>query len=185
MDELERNAEELTLVPNPKQSDGRTGAWCWYPDEAITEIVPDGGSKALRFRSIGHKEWSGIAIAFLNASGAGSCYDASACQGIEFRIRGAVKSEKNANRVDASLVTAETQAQKFGGDLVGEGAHFFKTIQLSAEWQVVRLRWSELSVPNWGDTTKLTAPAVTKLQAISFSPLEEIADIFIDDSALF
>ena len=67
--------------------------------------------------------------------------------------------EINGN-VIVSLVTAETQTQKYGGDLAGEGGHFNKLVPVTAAWQTVSIPWSELAKPTWGATMTLPAVAV-------------------------
>ena len=76
---------------------------------------------------------AGVVLAFLGGSGAGSCYDASAYRGFRFKIRGTTTSNDPAARdkVVISLVTAETQSLRYGGDLRGSGGHFHLEVPIS------------------------------------------------------
>jgi hypothetical protein len=132
--------------------------------------------------------WAGVTLAFLGGNGAGACYDASAYKGIKFRIRGNVTTPDMFNgTVFVSLVTAETQTQKYGGDLKGEGGHFNKQIKITADWQTVMIPWTDLAKPTWGDTANLAQPALGKMQAIDWgvSNTASTFDYDLDDIELF
>ncbi|HXU83135.1 MAG TPA: polysaccharide deacetylase family protein, partial [Polyangia bacterium] len=188
MDDLERAAEFLQTLPNPRQADGRTGSWSNYPGNALIELKSDLGNRMLRFHGSNLNAWAGVTLAFLGGNGAGACYDASAYKGIKFRIRGNVTTPDMFNgTVFVSLVTAETQTQKYGGDLKGEGGHFNKQIKITADWQTVMIPWTDLAKPTWGDTANLTQPALGKMQAIDWgvSNTASTFDYDLDDIELF
>jgi hypothetical protein len=196
MDTLERAPVQLQLLPNPMQRDGRTGSWSWYPQTASAGIftdgpMADGKNRAMRFAGMGLANWAGVTLAFLGGNGAGSCYDATAYKGLRFRIKGAVNAPNDAmlnGKVVVSLVTAETQAQRYGGDLKAtEGGHFNFIIPVSAEWATFSIPWEMFNRPTHGATTALTAPALTKLQAVDWgvSNLAATFEILIDDIELF
>jgi hypothetical protein len=86
-----------------------------------------------------------------------------------------------------SLVTAETQTQKYGGDLAGEGGHFNKLVPVTAAWQTVSIAWTELAKPTWGTTMSLPSLAVAKLQAIDWGVSDKASsfEIFLDDIELY
>jgi hypothetical protein len=188
MDDLERPDEELQILPNPAQEDGRTGSWSWYPQNAEVEVVGEGGGQALRYAGTGLAAWSGVTLAFLGGNGAGSCYDGTSYQGIRFRIRGNVTSGDELNgKVVVSIVTADTQSRRYGGDLDGEGGHFHLVVPVTAGWQTVSIPWTALNRPTWGETTSLTAVAKEKLQAIDWgvSNMASSFEIYIDDVEMY
>ncbi len=188
MDDLERPAEEFQVLPNPSQADGRTGSWSWYPQQADVAMVNEGGNTVLRYAGNNLAAWTGVTLAFLGGNGAGTCYDASAYQGIRFKIRGSVQSPDTLNNtVILSVVTAETQSRVFGGDLDGEGGHFNRLITLTPEFQTVSITWAELNMPTWGATSTLTSVAQDKLQALDWgiSNMATSFEVFIDDVELF
>ena len=90
-----------------------------------------------------------------------------------------------------SLISAETQIQKYGGDLKDPtgmgGGHFNFIVPVTAEWSTVSIEWAMFSKPTWGATTDLAAPALTKLQAIDWGVSNQAAnfEIFLDDIELF
>lgn len=188
MDDLERPEAELQILPNPAQRDGRTGSWSWYPQDVVVELVADGGGQALRYAGNNLGAWTGVTLAFLGGNGAGTCYDASAYQGIKFRIKGSVTSTDDLNgKVVLSLVTAETQSRTFGGDLDGAGGHFHKVITLTPTWTTVTIPWADLMPPSWGDTATLTMLAKGKLQALDWgvSNMASSFEIYLDDIELY
>jgi peptidoglycan/xylan/chitin deacetylase (PgdA/CDA1 family) len=186
MDNLERPVEEFQVLPNPEQKDKRDGSWSWYPQNVTVEMK----DKALHYAGSGVMAWSGTTLAFLGGNGAGTCYDASAYQGIKFKVKGTVKGSGSGvqeNQIIVSLVTAETQTRKFGGDLAGEGGHFNKIIDITADWTEVKIAWADLNKPTWGDTASLTAVANAKLQAIDWGIHDKATewDVWIDEIALY
>lgn len=189
MDDLERAPEQLQVLPNPSQADGRTGSWSWYPQAASVEIRAEGaGNKALRYRGAGLAAWTGVTLAFLGGNGAGTCYDAASYTGIRFRIRGNVTATDDLNgKVIVSLVTAETQSRDFGGDLNGTGGHFNKVIPITSAWTTISIPFADLDRPTWGATTTLTSVARNKLQAIDWgiTNMASTFDIYLDDIALY
>lgn len=188
MDNLERSPDELQILPNPSQGDGRTGTWSWYPQDAQVTIAMDGANRVLRYTGTGLARWSGATLAFLGGNGAGTCYDASPYGGIRFKIKGSVVSSDDLNgKIVISLVSAETQSRLYGGDLNGEGGHFNKVIPVTASWQTISIPWAELNKPTWGATATLTAVARAKLQAIDWgvSNMTTSFDIQIDDVELY
>jgi len=188
MDNLERPPEQFQVLPNPSQRDGRTGTWSWYPQQARVEMKADGANHVLHYFASGLAAWTGATLAFLGGNGAGSCYDASAYRGVRFKIKGNVSATDTLNgKVIVSLVTAETQSRRYGGDLAGEGGHFHKIISVPSSWQTVSIMFSELERPTWGDTMSLPAVAVGKLQAIDWgiSNTATTFDVSIDDIELF
>lgn len=188
MDDLERPANQLKVLPNPGQADARTGSWSWYPPSAVGAISEDGDNHVLRFSGGNQARWSGIALAFLGGNGAGACYDASAYTGLRFRIRGSVASADDLDgQVVLSLITADTQSRRRGGDLDGEGGHFQTRVEVTADWREVSVAWSDLQPPEWGVTRDRTVFAVDKLQAIDWG-ISDMASEFaieIDDIELF
>jgi hypothetical protein len=189
MDTLERNMESFQALPNPQQRDGRTGSWSWYPGGAVGVIAMDGANRVLKWSGGNLGAWAGVTLAFLGGNGAGSCYDASAYQGIRFKIKGSVMANDIMldGKVVVSLVTAETQTQKYGGDLKGEGGHFNKIVPVTSTWTTVSIPWAELGKPTWGATAALPALAVGKLQAIDWgiSNMTTAFDIYLDDIELY
>jgi len=191
MDNLERATTELQLLPNPNEGgDGRNGSWSWYPPNAQVKIVQDGlSNNALRFTGGNFNRWSGATLAFIGGNGAGACYDATAYKGLRFRIRGTVTTP-DATLVDRAvitLITAQTQTRKLGGDLNGEGGHFHKVVPLSPEWGIVKLTWEEFDRPSWGLTTSMTSLALDRMQSVDFgvSNLATAFEVYIDDIELF
>jgi peptidoglycan/xylan/chitin deacetylase (PgdA/CDA1 family) len=188
MDNLERDAGQLQVLPNPSQADNRTGTWSWYPQAAQVSIDADGANKALHYRGTALAAWTGTTLAFLGGNGAGTCYDASKYTGIRFRIKGSVAATDELNgKVIVSLVTAETQSRDFGGDLVGTGGHFNKVVPITSGWTTVSITFAELNKPTWGATTMLTAVAKGKLQAIDWGVTDKASafDIWLDDIELY
>jgi hypothetical protein len=187
MDDLERPEEELQVLPNPSQGDGRTGTWSWYPQNVTVKMHKEGANTVLRYAGSGVNAWTGVTLAFLGGNGAGACYDAKAYKGIRFKIKGtAVSSDELNGKVMISLVTAETQSRRYGGDLKGEGGHFHKLIPVTSSWSTVTILWADFEKPTWGATTSLTTLATGKLQAIDFGQSDKTSmfELFIDDVEL-
>jgi hypothetical protein len=156
-DELEFQPHELPL-------------WNFYPDTASIERVKEGAGAFMRFSGRGLKAWSGASYMFTGREGAGICYDVTAHTGIRFKIRGVVESgDEFANKVFLSLVTAETRARLYGGDLEGAGGHFNFVVNVSRGWQKIEVPWSSFVGPTWGDTAKLEKPALTKVQGFDWA----------------
>lgn len=188
MDDLERPPEEFQVLPNPSQCDGRDGSWSWYPQDVDVAMADDGGNSVLRYAGDNLGAWTGVTLAFLGGNGAGSCYDATAYTGIQFRIRGNVTSPDELNgRMILSVVTAETQTQIFGGDLDGEGGHFHQQVAVTADWQTIVIPFADLMPPTWGDSMSLTDVAVGKLQALDWGISNQATsfEVFIDDIELY
>ncbi len=190
MDDFERGPELLQLLPNPGQRDGRDGTWSWYPPATVAAtILQEGSNRLLRYAAQGLGGSAGVALAFLGGSGAGSCYDATAYRGLRFRIRGSASSDSPAaaGKVIVSLVTAETQSLRYGGDLRGSGGHFHAEVPVSREWRQVSLTWERFRPPTWGDTAAMTRLALGKLQAIDWGISREVStfQIDLDDIELF
>jgi hypothetical protein len=188
MDDLERDATSLFVLPNPAQQDGRTGSWSSYPAGASVQIESAGTSRVLGFSGANLQAWAGATLAFLGGNGAGSCYDATAYQGIRFKVRGTVTTtDLFQDTVFVSLVTAETQSQSLGGDLLGSGGHFHELVTITSEWKTVSIPWNELAKPTWGATTGLAAPAVGKLQAIDWGVSDKATsfNVELDDIELY
>jgi len=141
----------------------------------------------LRFHGANLNAWAGVTLAFLGGNGAGACYDASAYKGIRFKIRGNIAASDFPGTVFVSLITAETQTQKYGGDLKGEGGHFNKQIKVTADWQTISIAWTDLMKPTWGDTATLTQLALGKMQAIDWgvSNMATTFDFDLDDIELY
>jgi peptidoglycan/xylan/chitin deacetylase (PgdA/CDA1 family) len=183
MDDLERPPEQLQQLPNPGQRDGRTGTWSWYPPGALAAgIRSEEGNRSLRYARSGLHASAGVVLAFVGASGAGSCYDATAYQGVRFRIRGTVESNDPVwkGKVILSLVTAETASVRYGGDRRGTGGHFHVEIPVSDAWQEVTVPFSRFQRPTWGDTARLTQLALGKLQAIDWGVAKEVSGFSFD-----
>jgi hypothetical protein len=191
MDNLERPIEQFQVLPNPSQRDGRDGSWSWYPQLAGVQMIKEGSNTVLKYSGTNLAAWTGVTLAFLGGNGAGSCYDAGRYTGLEFRIKGRVNAPGDAalnGKVNVSLVTAETQTQNYGGDLVGEGGHFHKIVTLTPDWgDPVRIPFASFDKPTWGDTMSLTQLATGKLQAIDWgvSNMAQSFEIYIDDIKLY
>jgi peptidoglycan/xylan/chitin deacetylase (PgdA/CDA1 family) len=190
MDDLERPSDQLQTMPNPAQRDRRNGTWSWYPPTVVpATILQEGNGRFLRYADSGLNASAGVALAFLGGSGAGSCYDATAYQGVRFRIRGKVASADPAasGKVIVSLVSSETQGLRYGGDHRGTGGHFHQLVAISPRWQQVSLTWEKFTPSTWGDTARFTKPALTKLQAIDWGVSREVSsfEIDLDDVELF
>ena len=92
-----------------------------------------------------------------------------------------------------SLISAETQIQKYGGDLKDPtgmgGGHFNFFVPVTAEWATVEHHLGRCSSePTWGATTGLTMPALSKLQAIDLGrvqPGRRPSSVYFDDIELF
>jgi hypothetical protein len=189
MDNLDRRNEQLRILPNPAQGDGRTGSWSWYPVSATSAgIVREGMNGYLRFTGANIGVFAGVTLAFLGGNGAGSCYDASAYKGVRFKIRGTVASTDSlAGAVIVSVVTAETQSQNYGGDLKGQGGHFHKIIDVTDQWQTVSIPWTDFAAPTFGDSLGLTRLAIEKLQALDWGIGSAATrfDVALDDISLY
>jgi hypothetical protein len=193
MDDLERPLEQFQVLPNPSQKDGRTGSWSWYPQQARVGMVKEGSNTVLKYAGTSLAAWTGVTLAFLGGNGAGACYDAARYQGLSFRIKGNVTAPGDSvlnGKINVSLVTAETQTQNYGGDLMGEGGHFHKIVTVPSAWTEVRIPFSGADgfvKPTWGDTLNLNQLAVGKLQAIDWgvSNMATSFEVFIDDVKLY
>jgi hypothetical protein len=191
MDNLERNAtDSLVTFPNPAQGDGRDGAWSWYPGGASVEIAKDAtsNSNALHYSGKNLMAYSGATLAFLGGNGAGACYDATAYQGVRFKIKGHDTATDVYNgKIYLSLINAETQTRKYGGDHVGDSGHFHIPVMLTPDWQTVSITWAQFMPPTFGMTPLATTLALTKLQALDFgvSIATTDFDIWIDDIELY
>jgi hypothetical protein len=194
MDNLERQKDLLQTLPNPQQADGRTGSWSNYPGSALLGLKAEATvlNNVLNFHGAGLGAWAGVTLAFLGGNGAGSCYDATAYKGVKFRIKGNVTTaDAFNNTVFVSLVTAETQSRRYGGDypdldMMGTG-HFNKQIKITAEWQTIMIPWTDLAKPTWGPSAQFPALAVGKMQAIDWgvSNTATTFDFDLDDIELF
>jgi hypothetical protein len=190
MDNLERPTTELQILPNPAEGDGRNGSWSWYPPNASVKIVQDGRTNnALRYAGGNLGRWSGATLAFIGGNGAGTCYDASAYQGLRFRIRGFVETPDPTlvNKSIVTLVTAQTQTRKLGGDSPGEGGHFHKIISLTPEWETVEMPFAMFEKPTWGASANMTELAIDRMQAVDWGVSDKATnfEIFIDDIELY
>ena len=170
MDSLDRLPDQLRIIPNPDQADGRTGSWSWYPATATGAVIQREGTNGyLKYAAANLGAFAGATLAFLGGNGAGSCYDGSAYKGFHFKLRGNVSSTDSlSGSIVVSVITAETQTQKYGGDLVGQGGHFHKIVPITPDWQTVTITWKDLDPPSFGDTLNMTKLATTKLQALDF-----------------
>jgi hypothetical protein len=192
MDALERPTEQLKRFPNPAQGDGRTGTWSWYPRDVAVEIVDTVGAdanptRALHFTGAGLNRWTGVSLAFLGYTGGGTCYDGTAYRGIKFNIKGTVNAVGYFDKkITLGVATAETKSIKTGGDLDGDGGHFFEEITLTGEWQTVTVYFSSLNNPTWGDTQNLLNLAEGKLQMVDWEVSDTTTDfdLLIDDIEL-
>ncbi|HEY0710714.1 MAG TPA: polysaccharide deacetylase family protein, partial [Polyangia bacterium] len=190
MDNFERDAASLQILPNPGQADGRNGSWSWHPTSTMARIVPEGRGHVLQYAGTRPGRFSGVTLAFLGGNGAGTCYDARAYRGIRFKVKGSIQTPDNpmlANKVIVSLISAETQSQRFGGDLKGEGGHFNAAVEVTPSWTVVSIPFTDFLKPVWGQTAALMTPALAKLQAIDWGTTEGSAtfQLYLDDIELY
>jgi peptidoglycan/xylan/chitin deacetylase (PgdA/CDA1 family) len=193
MDNLNRGFDQLQVLPNPAQGDGRTGSWSWYPGEVMVDIVrePNTNNGYLRYAGTNLGVWSGTTLAFLGGNGAGACYDASVYTGVRFKIKGTVAStDLLANAVIVSLVSAETQTRKYGGDLKEEGGHWNKPIAITPDWTTVSIPFKDFLRPTWGvtaDVVRFPGLATKKMQAIDWGVTDKATsfEIFLDDIELY
>ncbi len=188
MDNLERSNDVLQILPNPAQGDGRNGSWSWYPGNASVKIMQDGRyNNAIRYTGGNHMRWSGVTLAFMGGNGAGACYDGSAYKGIRFRLKGFVEDKSLADKVIVSIVTAETQTRRLGGDLDGDGGHFHKVAPITGEWQTFEMTWPEFETPTFGASMKLKELAVKKMQAVDWGVSNTATryEVWVDDIELF
>ncbi|HXI58699.1 MAG TPA: polysaccharide deacetylase family protein [Polyangia bacterium] len=192
MDNLDRPMDESLLsFPNPAQGDGRDGSWSWYPGTATVEIAKDPASaanNALHYAGKNLAAYSGVTLAFLGGNGGGACYDASAYQGVRFKIKGHDTATDVYNgKIYLSLITAETQTRKYGGDHVGDSGHFHIPVMLTADWQTVSIPWAMFMAPTFGTAPLATTLALSKLQALDFGVSSATSDfeIWLDDIELY
>jgi len=117
------------------QADGRDGSWSWYPGAALVEIAQDTAvatNHALHYSGKSLAAYSGVTLAFLGGNGAGACYDGTAYKGVRFKIKGHDTATDVYNgKIYLSLITAETQTRKYGGDHVGDSGHFHVPVMLT------------------------------------------------------
>jgi hypothetical protein len=194
MDDMERaGSEEFQALPNPRQADGRTGSWSWYPQTGPTVgLVKDGTNSVLRYAGANVGNWTGVTLAFLGGNGAGSCYDATAYKGLKFKIKGTIKSTMppfSASIIKLSVITADTQVQKYGGDFKADPAgtgHFGKNIMVTPNWMEVMVPFDMLDKPSWGASAAYPGAALNKLQALDWG-IDGTAEfeIFLDDIELY
>ncbi|HEX3696723.1 MAG TPA: polysaccharide deacetylase family protein [Polyangia bacterium] len=191
MDNLERSlTDSLVTFPNPAQGDGRDGAWSWYPGTATVEIVKDAtaNSNVLHFTGKNLAAYAGATLAFLGGNGGGACYDSTAYKGVRFKIKGHDTATDVYNgKIYLSLITAETQSRKYGGDHVGDCGHFHVPVTVTADWQTVSVNWTDFMAPTFGTAPVPTTLAMTKMQALDFGVSSATSDfeIFLDDIELF
>jgi peptidoglycan/xylan/chitin deacetylase (PgdA/CDA1 family) len=190
MDNFERDAASLQILPNPGQADGRNGSWSWHPTNTMARIVPEGRGHVLQYTGMRPGRWSGVTLAFLGGNGAGTCYDARAYSGIRFKVKGSIQTPDNAlnsGKVIVSLISAETQSQRFGGDLKGEGGHFYAAVEVTPNWTVVSIPFTDFRQPTWGVTANLMQAALSKLQAIDWGSTDgsAIFELYFDDVELY
>jgi hypothetical protein len=208
MDDLTREEGiSLQYFPNPRQEGDRTGSWSWYPLTHLEGGIEDG---ALHMTGGAATQsdwaWMGVTLAFLGGNGAGACYDVSAYTGIQFDVKGTITAVDDpstnwigpdaneatffSNKLIISLVTAETQTQKFGGDLDGTGGHFnyfMDTTMNASSYTTVKIPFSDFNTPTWGDTLSLSSLAKGKMQAIDFGIVNTASDvdIYLDNIKLY
>lgn len=185
LDRLDRLDDDIEN-PNPSAADGRTGNWSWYPQNATVEIAKEATNSVLHFAGKNLARYAGATLGFMGGNGAGACYDASAYKGVRFKIKGRNTALEFDGKVIVSLVTAETQSRRYGGDHKGDGGHFFKAVPLTSDWQTVSLLWSDFTAPAFGTPPLPTAPAITKVQCLDFgmTPTSTDFEIFLDDLEL-
>jgi peptidoglycan/xylan/chitin deacetylase (PgdA/CDA1 family) len=180
LDDFERRSPEFDAGDLP--------GWTFYPGAAALTRQAEGAAVLGRFAGRALGTWSGATFVFSGPDGAGACYDARAHTGLRFRLRGRVESpDELSGKAVVSLVTAETRAQVFGGDLKGEGGHFHALVNVTPDWQTVEIPWSALRKPTWGDTVGLEAPALGKLQAVDWGVTASATafELDLDDIELY
>jgi hypothetical protein len=212
MDNLEfSDPSEFQALPNARQADGRDGSWAWYPENVSVTVEVDPASAtnhALHFvaagstlpvsdAATGERESAGVTLAFLGGNGAGACYDASAYQGVRFKIKGTATADNQGwgmgNKVTLAFVTAATQTSTYGGDSPAEVGHYNYLVDLSTAattWQTVEVRFDDgnIRLPwNCGANMQACAAlAVNKLQALDWGlQTGQDLNIWIDDIELF
>jgi len=91
------------------------------------------------------------------------------------------------DRVVITMVTAQTQTRKLGGDLDGDGGHFHKIAPVNGEWQTVEIPFSDFERPTWGVSAMYTTLALDRLQALDFGVSDRATnfDLLIDDIELY
>ena len=130
-----------------------------------------------------------MVLAFLGGSGAGSCYDASAYRGLRFKIRGTTPRADPAalDKVVISLVTAETQSLRYGGDLRGSGGHFHLEVPVQPRVAPGRADLGSVPPADLGRHGQAHEAGAPKLQAIDWGISREVSSfrIDLDDVELF
>ncbi|MCK9524078.1 MAG: hypothetical protein M0R76_13710 [Proteobacteria bacterium] len=206
MDDLERDPEvEFQSLPNPQQRDGRDGSWSSYPGSATLEHIQDGSNGGVvHFKhDTSAQVYGGVSLAFLGGNGAGSCYDASAYQGIQFDIKGTVVDNTSwlatKNVYFLSLVSAKTQTSSYGGDVDCAVGHysFELTIPSSTSYTTVKVPWSSFvassyvdencSIPGFTHPSPSLDTVKKTLQAIDWGCTNEAStcDIYLDNIRLY
>ena len=198
------NFENGETCATPLMGDGRVGSWSVYgpfgtPQCTVLQDPTDSGNSVIQLLDVvtppTADNWTGISVAFIDDDG--STYDASEYLGVAFRIRGHVASNEDAGIVTFSVVTAETQADDWGGCLPPDVSmgHFHTKIVVgensaaASDWIDVSVTWSNLLGPLWAEPPSTTIPstvAVTKLLGLEWSVDQFVSDVdvYIDDVEL-
>ncbi|MCK9524077.1 MAG: CIA30 family protein, partial [Proteobacteria bacterium] len=193
-------------LPNPQQRDGRDGSWSSYPGSATLEHIQDGSNGGVvHFKhDTSAVAYGGVSLAFLGGNGAGSCYDASAYQGIEFDIKGSVVDPRGGwdggpqNQYTLSLVSAPTQTSSYGGDAPCAMGHYYKQMDSpTGSYTTVRVPWSDFVLSNYvsaectakgiGHSNPTLAKVLSSLQAIDWGCTSDATtcDIYLDNIRLY
>ena len=170
--------------PSLLRADGRSGSWLTFDDGTSKQNVPSssqlrpsritGGRSQYGLHLSGGRftEWG---VSFGSDFATGSCYDASAYDGVEFWAKG-----QSAIHVGVQMI--DIQSPKFGGFCSGDVCYnsHRKRVTLSPGWKRYTVRWHELEQLN----AAARIPLDTKrIRFLEFSILAEDTpfDVWLDD----
>lgn len=181
-----------------QEIDERAGEWFISPaGKGENMVVADnsggapGSTKALHMSGgelASQKLWPTFGVPL------GTCYDASAFDGITFWIKGDTSGGKN-DTVKVALPTPPTTEKVNGGSCPDGDAgcynHFATLITLSPGWTQYSLKWSQFTQANWGPSgANGIAPSGYVFQkqilALNFAPNDNTKayDFSVDDIQL-
>jgi hypothetical protein len=185
-DVIDSFEDDDVLLPT---TGGRAGNWYWYGDgSGIANVSPDkvnrGSSSVFGLNTAGSDftVWgSGIGVDLKNTSGMQSGkepYDASAYSGVTFWARGATP-------LAVTVVFPDVDTDGAGGKCTVCDHHYFKSVQVSTDWQRFTIDFAEdLKTPEPG-----TEPAPEEFKPSGIIALQfrvgpgESYEFWIDDLA--